>query len=668
MVEIIEDRLSQNQYEHFVLSFQELKEATDLTRAQKASKLISQIDMLSGSEEGTKFLYDQVLALEEAGIFHGTPWDQPEKLIPSLVAGTLKSGHPNSSFEVLSELRMLAYANTKAKTNKITPQEAKSFIEEVLVHNLAFVFQEPTEEIRNSLNTHELKKLYNLFALLLAHSDLNGIKDKLAEEITLICEQRPIVTRRAREIIFLVKNKVTLDNAKASDQVLKKYVDAVFAPSKNAGNNQDIAEYNDFLKKASEKQLIAEAQELGKTMRSTGLVSMYHALLITHFLNHQKDDLLPLALDLNSTGKAEWHQYKKHLKKLITQILHPYHNQFLYGLAKMMEKGLFSRQAVRAGLENIRTIRIHPKVEERILKSIVYPQPDITALQYLIGALIRLLGQPLGVGQGNNPTCQSARGMSMWSQHAPAKLINMVITAATHDNLTMRFEGKELESNLLQKGLMEQLDYNLDAVSVVLVPKLDKIYNEMMNMASARGDDPHKWVNPSLYGNWIPVGFASVYDYMLNAIHDYQGFIRIFYAAFHPDFNGNRQLVYPVPIGIYITSTKGDMIGFHAVSLLRVKKDKNGVTRCYFLNPNNEGRQDWGQDIKPSVFGHGEQRGESSLPFDQFAARVYAFHYNQLEISNNTTKIPVEIIQNVDQLARNSWGKSYVWIDTKKAW
>ncbi len=69
------------------------------------------------------------------------------------------------------------------------------------------------------------------------------------------------------------------------------------------------------------------------------------------------------------------------------------------------------------------------------------------------------------------------------------------------------------------------------------------------------------------------------------------------------------------------------MIGFHAVSLLRVAKDEEGVMRAYFLNPNNEGRQNWGQDIKPSVYGHGEKHGESSLPFYQLAAQSLCFSF-----------------------------------------
>ncbi len=177
-------------------------------------------------------------------------------------------------------------------------------------------------------------------------------------------------------------------------------------------------------------------------------------------------------------------------------------------------------------------ISINPQVEKRILKCQTKPRKTVTAKQYLIAATLRVLGQPLGVGQGNNSTCQSARGISMWSQHSPAKLVNMIITVAAQNNLILRFENDDLESMKLTKGLVDKLDYNLDAVSAVLVPHLDKIYNEMMRRASGRGEDPHKWVNPALYGHWIQIGFASAYSYLTNAIQDFKGFVRLVLCGF----------------------------------------------------------------------------------------------------------------------------------------
>lgn len=126
-------------------------------------------------------------------------------------------------------------------------------------------------------------------------------------------------------------------------------------------------------------------------------------------------------------------------------------------------------------------------------------------------------------------------------------------------------------------------------------------------------------------------------------------------------------MVYPNPIGLFITSSRGDMLGFHAVSLLRVAEHK-GEVRAYYFNPNNEGRQDWGQEITPTVYGHGEKPGESSLPLHQFMARVYAFHFNHLDAQAHLEEVPETEIKQVEALARESWGRNYQWSEIPKIW
>ncbi|MEX2592347.1 MAG: hypothetical protein WD426_06205 [Anditalea sp.] len=655
-------------YDNFDVSFEEFKSASELTRQEKAQKLISQVDLLSKTKEGLRHLYNKSLEIEAVGFFANTAWNDPEKLSPSLVKGTLKAGHPSSSYEILSELRMLAYAKNRSGDKNVTAsKEAEVFLEEVLIHNLEFAFQELTEETRLVMSLQEVKKVYNLFSLLLAESGLQGIKDKLAEEIQMICEQRPVVTRKAREMIKMVSSKMELDPAKESDKQLLFYVNAVYSPTPLSRDYPDPEEYAREIKELRGKKLEEEVKKLADSMRSTGLATPHLALMLLQ-LSTDNPDLVPTALRLNERGVAEWSKHKELVIKLIEEVVSIDSFQCIYGLARVLEKSLLSRNAVRASINNLRMIRIDPQVEVQILKSQTKPRKTVTAKQYLIAATLLVLGQPLGVGQGNNSTCQSARGISMWSQHSPAKLINMIITVAAQNNLILRFENADLESMKLTKGLVDQLDYNLDAVSAVLVPHLDKIYNEMMRRASVRGEDPHKWVNPALYGHWIQIGFASAYSYFTNSIQDFKGFVRLFYAAFHPEHNGGREMVYPNPLGIFVTTNRGAMIGFHAVSLLRIAKDKDGNMRGYFLNPNNEGRQNWGQDIKPSVYGHGEKHGESSLPFYQLAARTYAFHFNSLETKDHIDSVPAEEVEKVETLARESWGKAYLWSEFKKQW
>ncbi|EOZ99871.1 hypothetical protein A33Q_0290 [Indibacter alkaliphilus LW1] len=659
--------ITDNKEQNLQEVFHDFSLASKFTKFDKAGKLLGQADLLMESKEGLTLLYQYIKDFTDAGIFEGTAWADPSKLVPRLVSGTLKSGHPNSTIELLSELRILAIAEKHFQSKSFSQNEAENFIQEVIVSNLEFVFNEPLEETRLVMSQHELNKVHAVFRFLSEKIKLDAIKEKLAQELTLICAQRPVVTEGPRKIIALIKEKIELDPNRPEDWSLLKFQRCIYRPTENTAD-KNAAEYGAFLPQLSTNELKNEASQMGKSMAEFGLVSQYHAVLLLFLIKNEKFALVPPCLALDPAGEARWKMHREFVTDLILQTIHPYNAQCIFGLAKMLEKGILSRDAVRSGLYNLSTVKIHPEVEKRILKSTKTPHESVSPKQYLMGALFRVLGQPLGLGQGNNPTCQSARGISMWSQHAPAKLINMVQTAATVDDLSFRFEGQEIKASETGKGLVQNLDHNLDAVSVTLVPLLDRIYNEMMLRASGRGEDPHKWVNPALYGQWVQIGFASAYDYPSNAIVDFEGFTKIFYAMCHPLYNGGHRLIYPNPVGIFITSAKGEMLGFHAVSLHRVDKDPKGIFRVYFVNPNNEGRQDWGQGIKPSVFGNGENYGESSLPFEEFAGRIYAFHYNNLEAPEKMETVPNEEVLKVKKIAKESWGRAYTWLEIKKKW
>jgi len=662
-MELMTDKVFVN----FDQSLEEFINSGPFTKKEKATKLASQIDILSLTSDGMAYLYRHSVALDQAGFFEGTVWSDPEKLVPFLVKGTLKVGHPTSSFEVLSELRILAYAKGDGKHPALSAAEAQDFLEVTIVHNLEFALKDATEETRMSMSDRELKKAFNLFSQIMSGIKVVGIYTKLVEEVRLICAQRPVRTNKARELIALVKDRFDTSGDSETDKSVRVFIDALYEPSDGVKSHPGVQEYRNFVETSSKSVLTQEATSMGWHMNATGLVSGYHSILLKQLIK-EYPELVPSCLALNDRGVAEWQKYKELVTTLISDTVSFDNCQCIYGLARMLGRNLFSRRPVRVGLENLRKIKVNSQVEKRILKSLKNRDSDITALQYLVGGMIKVLGQPLGVGQGNNPTCQSARGISMWSQHAPPKLIDMVITVSTQNNLIVRFEHQDLTSNKLGKGLLDKMDYNLDVVSVVLVPHLDKIYNEMMRLASGRIDDPHKWVNPALYGEWIQIGFASCYDYLSNSILDFRGFTKIFYASFHPEFNGNHEMTFPNPVGIFITSNKGVMVGFHAISLLRVDLSPSGEMRAYFLNPNNEGRQDWGQEIRPSVHGKGEKAGESSLPFYQFAARVYAFHYRKLNVDAWKDAVPETAIDQVEELAKASWGQSYIWSQFPKLW
>jgi hypothetical protein len=271
-----------------------------------------------------------------------------------------------------------------------------------------------------------------------------------------------------------------------------------------------------------------------------------------------------------------------------------------------------------------------------------------------------VLGQPLGVSQGDNPTCQSARAISLWSQSDAGYLLELITRAARDGEIEMHFEGRALCSSDLAPGLASELHTELDPVSLVLVPHLDRIYAEMSRLVDDRPEDGHKWINPEFHGWWVHRGFAAAVGETTGAIADFERFVRQFYAAYHPAYNGGRAVVYPQPAGVAVTDHAADLVGWHAVSIQRVEPDPAGEPRVYFYNPNDDGRQNWGQGIVTSTHGHGEEAGESSLPFHEYASRTYVFHYNPRELGDPAA-VPTAEVAEVARLARESWAANLPW-------
>lgn len=77
--------------------------------------------------------------------------------------------------------------------------------------------------------------------------------------------------------------------------------------------------------------------------------------------------------------------------------------------------------------------------------------------------------------------------------------------------------------------------------------------------------------------------------------------------------------------------------------------------RVYFYNPNNDSGQHWGDDIVVSTAGHSERFGEASLPFEQFASRLYIFHFDPLE-PGEAEAVPQATLDEVSEKIYKSWG------------
>lgn len=618
--------------------------APSFQKTEKKSRLLSQLDLLLRTEDGGQLAFGRINELIHAGIFADTPWENPRFLVPGLVAGTLLSGHPNSTMEALSELRMLHIV--QEQSNEAASREALWFLHEVIVTNFDLVMEDFSAMVWQGHDRGELQKISLLFDRIMGTISFEALLPKLAEEVKIQLAHRPIETYKVESMIRALAEYYKNKNPQLEIQEL---IVALFPTQ-----DRPFAD----LQKEELQQL---SQELGNRMEETGLISLLHLDLLKYLVDHYPN-LIPLALNLDAHGRADYERHQAFVGLLIRDFLTPAKKQGVYGLARVLERNLLSRKTSWNAINRLIRITIHPEVAKNLQKGNL-SKYECKPIQLLVSGTLCVLGQPLGIRQGNNPTCQSARALSMWSRHAPAKLITLLIDAAMTNNVIFRYEGTLLESSQISQGVAQKIDYKLDPVSIVMVPLLDKVYNEMMKRAALKHpfNDAHVSVNPAFYGHWIQTGFQSVYNPLTNSIEQFDDFVKTFYASFHPEYNGGHHLIYPVPVGIFITNTQGSMLGYHAISLLRIEKATGGAWRAYYFNPNSEGKQNWGQGILPTVSGYGERKGESSLPVYQFVARVYAFHYNELRLGEKPEQVPEEIVSEIGQLALASWGQKYNW-------
>lgn len=643
-----------------------LEKALDtLEQTEKFAKARYQTDAfrlatdLMDREGGLEKLYHYAPRFDQVGLFYGGPWQEPTKLLPTLVASCLKGEGMYPTLELLSELRMLVIATGKAQHPEVSASEAQRFLKTTMALNLDLLFPESTEESR--LRPKVFQRAYRLFELIKAEISLDGLQDQLLEEIEFLLAQRPIQSDRLIKLITYVHKLPIMDPAQPQSKALNMYYDAVTRPSPLSKEvaEGDVAAYRKSLLKAGQSELMAEVRAFKKVLKKTGLGNPFHAVLL-RFLSRKHPHHLPEALALDKVGIAAFEAHQEFALQLLKVAIFPTTSQAIYGYSRVIYRGLLSRPEVSNGLRQLVELDIAKEVQDKLLTAMP-ADAGLTPNSILVSSILSVLGQPLGIGQGNNPTCQAARGISLWAQHAPGYLLQIVTTAARNNVIEMDFEGQRLSSNALEGGVASgRFDNTLDPVSMIVVPHLDKLYDAMMRMASLRGEDQHKWVNPVFYGRWVPKGFASVFDVVSGTIKDYPAFVRRFYATHHPDYNDGSPLVYPNPVGIFVTDIHGQLLGLHAVSIQRIADDPSGELRVYFYNPNNESRQQWGKTIETSVAGHGEQPGESSLPFEHFTSRLYAFHYNLYE-EGDAFAVPQPLIKELETAARESWGASYTW-------
>ncbi|MBZ9560390.1 MULTISPECIES: hypothetical protein [unclassified Modicisalibacter] len=634
-----------------------LANARDFAKPGKVRRVFDTARRVMLQDGGCAAIERRARALEEAGVFIGSDWAYPQILIPSLTPHSLKSGDPDTVvLEALSELRLLAVARAAYEHPQISAEQAHHYLTQVLAINLELLFTAPSEAERETQG-----RLALLTRALFAHlADTIGYEhviDQLIDEIWRILQQRPIQVDAVKRMITQIavcQANPDIDLG-TSGQGADRLVSSLFGPTQACREDPGLEVYAERLQPMDANALQYEATGFARAMHDTGLVSAYHPVLLRHLLDHG-DHLLAEALGLSATGRDCLLCYRQLVQALIEEGVHPATPQAVYGLALMLERGILYQPPVAPALWRQIGLPLSAWSQERM--RMAYGDAVSPRARLLEGVLC-MLGLPLGVGQGNNPTCQSARALSMWAYNDPDYLLQMVAWAARDDEIIMHFEGMPLSSMASLSGVATNLPMDLDPVSLLVVPHLDRIYAEMGRRCIGREGDPHRWVNPEFHGWWAGRGFRINVDVETGQLDQLEDFLRHFYASYHPFYNGNQPLIHPQPAGIAVTDSAARFIGWHAITLLRVNLDPQDTMRAYFFNPNNDSGQDWGDDVKVSTAGHGERFGEASLPFEQFASRLYIFHYDPLERGELANVTQQELDRVIGYIHR-SWGANRV--------
>lgn len=630
-----------------------LEEARPFNKVGHQAAVLELTARLMTQGDGLVILYDLIPKLDKAGVFFGLEWDRPDTLLPRLVRATLETGDKKLiTIELLSELRFLAISQKRHQAPQVTSEQARHVLTQILALNLNLLFNSADESVRSRLGSLS-DIIQRHFEFLLSVVGFEDILGSLIEEIKRILSQRPIQVDYVKSMITQISIALSGKNAKLGETSLgaDRLVSALFGPAPGCFDDPGLEVYEQRLAAMDQTALQQEAYSSARAMHDVGLVSDYHAILLRWLLNNQKEELLPDALGLSTTGLDALRTFQSLCHKLIDEAVHPETAQSVYAIAMLLESGVLYAPPIAPGLWRQIDLELSNTAESALQAVFGNALP---ARVILLSGVISVLGLPRGLGQGNNPTCQSVRAISMWAHNDPDYLLHLVAHAAKHDSIVMHFEGKALHSGQLSSGLAVSPVLDADPVSTVLVPHLDRIYVEMGRLCIDRGGDPHKWVNPEFHGWWVGREFMLAVDVTTGKLNQYHDFVAQFYASYHPYYNGNQPIIHPQPAGLAVTDSAANFVGWHAITLLRVALDQVGVMRVYFYNPNNDSGQDWGNGVVVSTQGHGERHGESSLPFAQMISRLYIFH-DDFVPSAQRSVIADDEIEEVKQLAYGSW-------------
>ena len=633
-----------------------LEQAPGFARRNHIGRVLDSAGRVLRLPGGPQAVYALAPRFDGAGVFSGSDWDFPDRLQAGFVPTTFADGDAwTVTLECLSQLRLLAIAEGQAVRSGYSAERAGHYLREVLALCLEYVFERQTEAARVSdVRTDVARCVVQFIAEAIGYENL---LEQLVEEIWRLLRQRPIRVETIRAMV--TRLSVYCYDPEHETVVIpvgaERLISSVFSPSPASREDPGLEVYAERLTSMDANLLQEEATACARSMYDTGLVSPYHAVLLRFVLDHCPD-MIGVALGLSSTGIDSCLTFRELVHALIQKAVHPQTCQCLYGLAAMLERAVLHNPGIASSLWRQLKLPLTDAARARIVAGCGTDQPPDV---FLLAGVLSVLGQPLGIGQGDNPTCQAARALSWWSYSDPDYLLQLLAWAARDDGVLMTFRGHDISSAFLPTGEAGTVGSDLDPVSLVLVPHLDRVYAEMTRLADTGGEDPHCQVNPEFHGWRVGTGFAIAVDVATGLLEDYEGFIRLFYACYHPGYNGGHPVIHPQPVGLAVTDSMARFVGWHAITVLRVGLDQTGEVRVYFYNPNNDGGQDWGNGVIVSTEGHGEAYGESSLPATQFVSRLYLFHYDLLEVWD-TSQVPQTEVREVAALGQASWAASRI--------
>lgn len=626
---------------------------SDFGKQVKLSRVLGALRRVLLLPGGCAAVRARASGLEAAGLFLGTDWAKPEILIPALSVGSLRSANADTVvLETVSDLRLLAVAKGEFTHPSVSAEQALGHLSQVLAVNLSLLFTPPSEAEREQQG-RMARVSRELLHYLVEEIGYEKVLEHLVDEIWRILRQRPIQVEQVKRMITQIavaRSNPDIDLG-ATGLGADRLISSLYGTTDACREDPGVEVYRTRLDGMDDSALQYEATGFARSMHDTGLVSPYHAVLL-RFLLTKGEYLLGEALGLSSTGRDSLLCYHELVRNLIEEAVHVETAQGIYGLALLLERGILYQPPVAPALWRQLALQVSPRSRER-LHEVFGPVPDARAR--LLSGMLSILGLPLGVGQGDNPTCQSARALSMWAYNDPDYLLQTVAWAARDDEIVMHFEGQPISSKEAGAGVATSLPMDLDPVSLLVVPHLDRIYAEMGRRCAGREGDPHRWINPEFHGWWSGRGFRINVDVETGRLIDVDEFLRHFYASYHPFYNGNQPLIHPQPAGIAVTDSAARFVGWHAITILRVSLDPQDTMRVYFYNPNNDSGQDWGDGVVVGTAGHGERFGEGSLPFEQFASRLYIFHFDPLERGEPAAVARPELDRVVGYIHR-SWG------------